>query len=395
MKFGYFENLKDPTQRRPYHDLVVEMRELAVLLDEGGFETIWLPEHHFSIWGRELLGNPLLAAADLTARTKRIRLGLAAAIITHWHPLRLAEDLALLDNLTDGRLEVGVGRGNYGLEASNLNPIADPNNQEQNFKVFAETFEILKKALSEDRFSHRGQFYQFPAPGFKADRAHSVNDPAYIDAATGELAKLTTYPRPLQRPHPPFWQMVDSDRSIEYAAANDCGIIMWRPTIASLKERLRLYRETTRKSRGVDLPTGARTAIMREIFVADSEAEARRLAEEPMMGALNFANWRGPKIFLNPGERLDPELETQLKKKLTYDFVAPRSVIFGTPDHVADKLEELEVEVGIEQVVVKSSWPGLSHEHTMRSLRRLIGEVIPRLDERRRRRQGAAAAAAE
>ena len=393
MKFGYFENLKDPTQRRPYRDLIREMREVAALLDEGGFDYIWLPEHHFSIWGRELLGNPLLALADLAVRTKRIRLGLAAAIITHWHPLRLAEDLALLDNLTDGRLEIGVGRGNYGLEATNLNPIADPNNQEQNFKVFAESFEIIKKALSEDRFSHRGQFYQFPAAGFEADRAHSVNDPAYVDAATGELVKLTTYPRPFQRPHPPMWQMVDSNRSIEYAAANDCGIIMWRPTVASLRERLRLYRETAKKARGVDLPTGARTAIMREVFVADSEAEARRIAEEPMMGGLNFANWRGPKIFLSPGERLDPETEAQYKKKLTYEFVGPRSVIFGSPDQVADKLEELEVEVGIEQVVVKSSWPGLAHEHTMRSLRRFIGEVIPRLNERRRNRRAAADAA--
>ena len=132
---------------------------------------------------------------------------------------------------------------------------------------------------------------------------------------------------------------------------------------------------------------------MREIFVADSEAEARRIAEGPMMDGLNFSNWRGPKIFLNPGEKLEPELEAELKKKLTYEFVAPRSVIFGSPDQVADKLWELEVEVGIEQVVVKSSWAGLSHEHTMRSLRRFIGEVIPRLNERRRRNQGAAAAA--
>lgn len=393
MKFGYFENLKDPSQKRPYHDLVEEMRELAILLDEGGFDYIWLPEHHFSIWGRELLPNPLLAAADLTARTKRIRIGLAAAIITHWHPLRLAEDLALLDNLTDGRLEVGVGRGNYGLEATNLNPIADPNNQDQNFAVFAETFEIVKKALSQERFAHKGRFYQFPAPGFRADRAHSVNDPAYVDAATGELAQLSIYPRPCQKPHPPMWQMVDSDRSIEYAAANDCGIIMWRPTVASLKERLRLYRDTAKRTRGVDLPAGARTAIMREVFVADSEAEARRIAEEPMMGALNFANWRGPKIFLNPDEKLDPELESQLKSKLTYDFVGHRSAIFGSPEEVADKFEELEVEVGIEQVVVKSSWPGLSHEHSMRSLRRMISEVIPLLEERRARRRASAAAA--
>src|SRR5436190_296466 len=221
-KFGYFENLTDPTQRRPYRDLIREMRELATLLDKGGFDYIWLPEHHFSIWGRELLGNPLLTAVDLAARTKRLRIGLAAAIITHWHPLRLAEDLALLDNLTDGRLEVGVGRGNYGLEARNLNPLADPNKPAMNLKVFLETLGVLRAALSEERFSYKGDIYTFPAPGFRADKAHTVNDPRYVDPATGELVKLTTYPRPRQKPMPPMWQMVsEAHDAIRGAAALD------------------------------------------------------------------------------------------------------------------------------------------------------------------------------
>jgi alkanesulfonate monooxygenase SsuD/methylene tetrahydromethanopterin reductase-like flavin-dependent oxidoreductase (luciferase family) len=392
MKFGYFENLHDVTQQRSYLEMIDELREIAQLCDSGGFDTFWLPEHHFSIWGRELLPNPLMMLADLAPRTKNIRLGLAAAIITHWHPMRLAEDLALLDNLTGGRLEIGVGRGNYGLEATNLNAQADPNNQEQNFKVFVETLEIVKKALSQERFSHRGEFYAFPAPGFRADRAHSVNDPAYIDKESGELIKLTTYPRPHQKPYPPLWQMVDSDRSIEHAAAQDCGIIMWRPTIASLKQRLRLYRDTAQRTRGIDLPVGARTAIMRDTFVAESEAEARRIAESSMMASLNFSNWRGPKIFLNPGEELTPEQEAQYKKKLTYDFVGARSVFFGAPDHVLDKLEELDSETGVEQVVLKCSWPGMPHEHTMRSLRLLTTEVLPRFRARRVGRKAAAAA---
>ena len=133
-------------------------------------DIYWIPEHHFSIWGRELLGNPLLMAADLAARTKKIRIGLGAAIITFWHPLRLAEDLALLDHLTGGRLEVGVGRGNYGLEAANLNPLADPNKPAMNLKVFLETLGVLRAALTEDRFSYKGDIYQFPAPGFAPTR---------------------------------------------------------------------------------------------------------------------------------------------------------------------------------------------------------------------------------
>ena len=144
MRFGYFDNLQDPTQERDYSDLIAEMRERALLCEEAGMEIFWLPEHHFSIWGRELLPTPLMMAADLAARTHRIRLGLGAAIIGFWHPLRLAEDLSLLDHLSGGRLEIGVGRGNYGLEASNLNPLADPNKPAMNLKVFLETLGVLK-----------------------------------------------------------------------------------------------------------------------------------------------------------------------------------------------------------------------------------------------------------
>ena len=163
MQFGFFHIPHDLTKKRSYSELVGELRELAVLCDEGGIDVFWLGEHHFSVWGRELSPNPILLSADIAARTERIKIGLAAAIITFWHPLRLAEDLAVLDHLTAGRLIIGVGRGNYGLEATNLNPDADPNNPARNFAVFDETLQILKKALAEDRFSHEGKYYTYPA----------------------------------------------------------------------------------------------------------------------------------------------------------------------------------------------------------------------------------------
>src|SRR5439155_665989 len=137
----------DVTRRRDYSEMIGEMRELAAFCDAAGFHAFWVPEHHYSVWGREMLGNPLMMAADLAARTTHMRIGLSAAIIPFWHPLRLAEDLALLDHLTGGRLEVGVGRGNYGLEAMNLNPAADPNNHAGNPAVVLETVEIGEKAL--------------------------------------------------------------------------------------------------------------------------------------------------------------------------------------------------------------------------------------------------------
>jgi alkanesulfonate monooxygenase SsuD/methylene tetrahydromethanopterin reductase-like flavin-dependent oxidoreductase (luciferase family) len=383
MKFGYFANIHDSTKSRDYSALANEMREVAGFLDDAGFDTIWLPEHHFSVWGRELMGNPLLMAADLAARTKRIRIGLGAAIITFWHPLRLAEDVALLDHLTGGRLDFGVGRGNYGLEAQNLNPLADPNNQAMNLKVFSESLDVLREALGNDRFSYKGEIYQFPAPGFRADRAHSVNDPAYVDAATGELVKLTTFPRPKQRPFPPMWQMnSEAIEGVRGAASKDMGIVMWRPSVKTLRMRLEVYKEAHDAASGGNIALGAKTAVMRDTFVAESEAEARRIAEGPCMEALDFANWRGPRVFLDPGEELPPDLEASLKKKLTYSFVSERALFFGSPDDVAEKLWQLYRETNIEQVLFKCSWPGLPHEHTMRCLKRIASEVIPRFRAR-------------
>lgn len=383
MKFGYFQNIHDVTLRRDYEELLNEMREIASLCDNAGFECFWLPEHHFSIWGRELMPNPILMAADIAARTTNMRIGLAAAIITFWHPLRLAEDICLLDNLIGGRLELAVGRGNYGLEALNLNPAADPNDPEANFRVFEETFQILTNVFANERFSHKGDLYTYPAPGFRIDRAHTVDDPDYIDPETGEVIKLSVYPRPKQKPHPPLWQVVSaSPLSLKFAAENGMGIIMWRHTVEFLKERLSMYQDYASAAQGKDVPFGARTAILRDTFVADDMAEAQRIAGDAVMGSLNFSNWRGPSVYLDPDETLDPALEESLKQELSFEFVADRSLLFGSPDQVVGKIMELWEETRIEQIAFKCSWPGLAHEHTMRSMDLLANEVIPEVNRR-------------
>ena len=376
MRFGLFHNLHDLTRQRDYGELLDELRDLATICDETDFDVLWMPEHHFSVWGRELLPNPLMTAVDLAARTRRIRIGLAAAIVTFWHPLRAAEDIALLDQLSGGRIEVGFGRGNYGLEASNLNPEANPNDQAKSKLVFDEAVSVIKAALSQERFSFKGEIYQFPAPGFRADRAHSVADPAYVDPATGELVKLSIYPRARQRPLP-MWEVVNSLDSIQHAARQDLGIIMWRPPVAALRERLQVYRDTLRAATGKDLPLGARAAIMRDTFVADSEAEAVRIAGGPMMELLNFSNWRGPGVFLNPGETLPADEEAALKQRLTYEFVRDRSIYFGPPEQIVQQILHLHRETGIDSVVFKTSWSGLPHAAARESVRRLGTEVIP------------------
>ena len=380
MKIGYFSNPWNIGHGRDYRDILNEVRELAQFCEQAGFDNFWLAEHHFSIWGREMMPNPLMMATDLAARTERIRIGLAAAIITFWHPLRLAEDIALLDQLCDGRLEVGVGRGNYGLEGLNLNPIADPNNTADNFAVFADTINIVKKALSEPRFRYEGPKYTVPFPGFKADQAHPVNHPDYVDQDTGELKYISTFPTPCQKPYPPLWQVVDSPSSIEFAAKNDLGVIMWRPTVEALRERCRLYRDSA-NSVGVDLAAGARTGVSRDVHIASSRAEAKKIAGKWVMDALNFSNWRGPKIFLNPGESFQPGQEEALKKELSFDFVDERSLIFGPPEYAIEKFAELRDELNLEQVNIKCGWPGMNHAEIMRSLDLFAERVLPEINK--------------
>jgi alkanesulfonate monooxygenase SsuD/methylene tetrahydromethanopterin reductase-like flavin-dependent oxidoreductase (luciferase family) len=218
----------------------------------------------------------------------------------------------------------------------------------------------------------------FPNPGFREDQAHPVNLPDYIDAKTGEMVKISVYPRPRQQPTPPLWQVVDGERSIEFAAKNDLGIIMWRPPVHALKERFRLYQDTHEKATGRSIPFGRRCGIVRDTFVARTMKEARERAGKAVMRTLNWSNWRGPSIYLNPGETLDPRAQAALKKELTFDFVNERSLLVGTPDYVAEKIAELRDELDLEQMVIACHWPGLPHADTMASVRLFAEEVMPR-----------------
>ncbi|MGE3147984.1 MAG: LLM class flavin-dependent oxidoreductase [Pseudorhodoplanes sp.] len=393
MKFGLSQQITDSTAgTRPYEELLNEIREIAEFADGHGFDSIWTGEHHFDIWGRFMNPNPILLSADLAARTRNLRVGISAVIASFWHPMRLAEDICMLDQLSGGRLEIGFGRGNFGIEAINLNPDANPNDQQANMRIFQESVQVVKTAIRDRIFSFKGDVYQFPRPGFTNDRAFSVKDPSYVDPKTNELLKLTIIPDSKQKPYPPMWAVVsDSAQSLKFAAENDMGVIMWRHPVRSLKQRLGMYRDFYNQKHGANLPLGAKAAIVREIFVADSKAEARRIAEGPMMEMFNVSNWRGPSVFLNPDEKLPEETEAALRKNLTYDFVE-RSIFFGSPDEVFEQIKHLYEETNIELILFKNAWPALSHEHRMRSTRRIATDVMPRLREWHAKRYGAVAA---
>jgi len=157
--------------------------DVARLMDECGYDAIWLAEHHFQHEGYECLPNVLMLAVHLAHVTRRLRIGCGFNIAPMWHPLRLAEDFATADILTRGRTIFGVGRGYHSREVETFGaPILDG---EANRELFEEQVEIILKAFDQESFSHQGKHYTLP--------------PA-VPYRGYELREITLVPRPIHRP---------------------------------------------------------------------------------------------------------------------------------------------------------------------------------------------------
>ena len=377
MKFGYFCNTTN-WKHKPFNQLLEEAREISVFCDENNWDSIWFTEHHFNHEGMESCTNPLMMGTDVAARTKKIKIGQACNVITFHNPIRLAEDIAFLDQLSEGRVEVGIGRGVYGREAINMNKDADLKYQAKNFRLFEETLSIMKKAWTEKFFNHKGEFYTYPAPNFKWQHDMSPPSEEFLDIDTNEIKKISIVPKPFQKPHPAIWQVVDSPSSIEWAAANGINTIMWIPTVKALKKRFLLYKEAKSKAENREVPLGEGICLVRDMFIADTMEEAEKLAGEHIVNYMRWVcHWRGLGNHMDPGEIL-PETDHKLDL-LNYDFLHKRNLLFGTPEYVVNKINELKSELNLQNLQVWSNFPGIDHEACMRSIKLFTNEVMPKI----------------
>ena len=377
MKFGYFCNTTN-WKHKPFNQLLEEAREISVFCDENNWDSIWFTEHHFNHEGMESCTNPLMMGTDVAARTKKIKIGQACNVITFHNPIRLAEDIAFLDQLSEGRVEVGIGRGVYGREAINMNKEADLKDQAKNFRLFEETLSIIKKAWTEKFFNHKGEFYTYPAPNFKWQHDMSPPSEEFLDIDTNEVKKISIVPKPFQKPHPAIWQVVDSPSSIEWAAANGINTIMWIPTVKALKKRFLLYKEAKSKAENREVPLGEGICLVRDMFIADTMEEAEKLAGEHIVNYMRWVcHWRGLGNHMDPGEIL-PETDHKLDL-LNYDFLHKRNLLFGTPEYVVNKINELKSELNLQNLQVWSNFPGIDHEACMRSIKLFTNEVMPKI----------------
>ena len=378
MKIGYFCNITN-WEKKPYTEILDNARDIAIYCDKNSWNSIWFTEHHFNHEGMESTPNPLMICTDVAARTKQIRLGQACNVITFWNPIRLAEDIAALDHLSKGRVEVGIGRGVYGREAVHMNVEADLKDQAKNKRLFEETLTIMKKAWTEKFFSHKGEFYTYPSPNFIWQHDMSPPNEDFIDLKTNQIKKISVIPQPYQKPHPTLWQVVDSTGSIESAAKNGINCIMWIPTVKTLKKRFEIYKNAKSDTEKRDVPMGEGISLVRDVFIAETMEDAKRLAGRQMVDYMRWVcHWRGLGNHMDPGEEL-PQTKGKLDS-LNYDFLHKRNMLFGTPDYVVKKIKELQSELNLQNLLVWSSMPGVKHEDAMRSIKLFNDEVIPKIN---------------
>ncbi len=351
--------------------LLDNLRQQTILAEELGFEAMWLGEHHFGPYEVGDLPNPILLGADLAARTSRIRIGQMANIAPWWHPIRLAEDLAILDNMTEGRVEVGFGRGIWPYEGPQFHINADPRRDAENRELFSETVEIVREIWANEYFAHSGANYQFPAEDTVFSHPMYPSNPAWQDGE--RVTKLRVTPRPYQKPHPPFWMTVSTDRSVSTAAEMGLKACYWQPPALRIRHRMGLYAKIRTEREGREFELGEDQGVMRSTYVASSMEEARRDAEEGIMSSFVFNDpFRGRFVFTNPGEELDPSV------KLDWEFLEPRTLLVGSPDNVVEKIQELQEVCNLDHLLVDFSHMGIPSRKTLKSLEKFATHVMPR-----------------
>ena len=352
-------------------EMLDNLRQQTVLAEELGFEVMWLGEHHFGPHGIGDLPNPILLGADLAARTSRIRIGQMANIAPWWHPIRLAEDLAILDNMTEGRIEVGFGRGIWPYEGPQFHANADPRKDAENRELFRETIEVVRKIWSNEYFSHQGENYSFPAEDTVFSHPSYPPDPAWQDGE--RVTRLRVTPRPYQKPHPPLWMTVSTDWSVTTAAELRLKACYWQPPPLRIRQRMELYAEVRSKLEGRPFSLGEDQAVMRSTYVASSMEDARREAEAGIMSSFIFNDpFRGRQVFTNPGEELNDDV------RLDWDFLEPRTLLVGSPDHVAEKIQELREVCSLDCLLVEFAHGGIPQRKILRNLENFATRVMPR-----------------
>jgi alkanesulfonate monooxygenase SsuD/methylene tetrahydromethanopterin reductase-like flavin-dependent oxidoreductase (luciferase family) len=359
---------------------IQEWKESAQLLESLGFTAIWVAEHHFfwDGWTNPVPTNPILFAAYIASYTKTLRIAQCGVCLPDWHPIRVAEDIAMVDHMSGGRIDFGALRGTNNRVNGNFNRYADRRNLAVNQELFWETLEIIQLAWEGKPFKFKGKYYELPVPGwFDTSMPPAELDHRYFDDK-GELVNLEVVPQPLQKPTPPIWIMAESEKSNAEAARRGLGVLSYAQSFEQLRAAWTAYRKDFQPT-----PTTPkeRLSIMRPIYVANTQAEA----EAVMRPAINSVMQSGPrrnadptnakKLFLASTEELD-DVD---RKADWFDFLVRRGhVHVGTPEYVTERLKRFQSELGCEHFVLHWAVPHVTFDQYKSGLKLFSEKVMPK-----------------
>ena len=379
LQFGVFDHI-EPVPGLGLQEVYNLRLEQLEVLDKAGYYAYHLAEHHTpAVHSLAPSQNVFLAA--VSQRTTNIRFGPGVCVLPLHHPVRLIEEISMLDHLSGGRMEVGVGRGGV-FEAYFWGQDSDV---EANYARYRETLSAVQNGLSHDELTHHGEFYNFD--------------------------ELPMRLRPLQTPYPPFWYM----RNVETAAMDGMNTIIVGG-LNSFEANVKRYRDQWEKHQGVGALTAQGTipkiGLVVHLLLADTDEEAMKQAEPAWehyrwnlgtprrleaerRGLTQFAGENmnprpaaAPARELPQEERRDldaslEELERQERRKNLRGRVTNEGVsaagfgsVAGSPETIRNYMDEYAA-TGANYFVAAFQWGNLSHDQAMRSIELFTHEVIP------------------
>ena len=348
MEFGMFHEF----QRRPGQSESQAFAESFEQVDEAekaGLDVMWLAELH-NAPERSVLAAPLAVASAIAMRTSRMKIGIAVQVLPLCHPLRIAEEAATVDHISQGRLIFGIGRSGF-PRTYQAYGISYAESRER----FAEVTEILKLAWTQERFSFHGKFYNFE--------------------------DICLVPKPYQAPYPELRMAVNSPDTFQQTG--EAGIPIFVATrlgdLTELVPNLRIYREAWAAS---GHPGQGKVYLRVPVYLAETERQAR---DDPRESIMFFYKYLGERIEASAVQEGARAIENRAERgqrlqTIDYQDVLKSKIVVGTPAMVVDRLAELKETLGLAGILAEMNCGmRIPHDRVSNSLRLMCSEVMPQL----------------
>src|SRR5437867_7365536 len=338
INFGTFLLMQSPSARSS-QEIYARGVEIAQAAEALGFGNVWLAEHHFSTYG--YLSRPAQLATYLAAKTTRLRVGTAVIVVPLHHPLVVAEEIATLDLLSGGRLDVGLGRGyqHYEFERLGLE-------LESGRARWEESVDVIMKAFQGRPFSYDGKIFKIP--------------------------ETTIFPQPVQKPRPPIWITAQSPDSVEGAVRRGFNVLTggFGVPIERMAEFRRLFDRVVAE---VKPREPLEVGVQRAVYVADDDADARAAAEQARW------NMRVTLSLRNNYQRVEDgrAIPVPAPKEPSIDELLDRYLVIGTPDTCVRQIKRIQESVGITHFNCSFWFGDLEHARVLRSMETFAREVMP------------------